>query len=55
LRRLFVVLAADMTNEGNLHRVRTLQSRVSSMNDPYVVVVPPERAWSLLFLSSPPG
>jgi hypothetical protein len=49
LERLFVVLAADITNASNAQKVRGILSRISSMNDPYVVTVPPERAWTLLF------
>ena len=26
-----------------------MMSRISAMNDPYVVAVPPECAWTLLF------
>jgi hypothetical protein len=49
LERLFVVLAADITNNSNVQKVRGMLSGISSMNDPYVVAVPPERAWSLFF------
>jgi hypothetical protein len=48
LRRLYLVLAADITSSSNSQKVRGLVSRISSMNDPYVVVVPPEQAWTLL-------
>jgi hypothetical protein len=48
LRRLFVVLAADITYSSNAQKVRGIVSRISSMNDPYVVAVPPERASTLL-------
>jgi hypothetical protein len=56
LERLYVVIAADIreVRKGNKldnassQKVRGLISRVSAMNDPYVVVVPPERAWTLL-------
>jgi hypothetical protein len=48
LERLFVVLAADITNASNAQKVRGIVSRISSMNDPYVVTVSPERAWTLL-------
>jgi hypothetical protein len=48
LERLFLVLAADITTNSNLQTVRAMVNRISSMNDPYVVVVPPERAWTLL-------
>jgi hypothetical protein len=49
LSKLFVVLAADITGRSNLEKVRALMSRISAMNDPYIVVVPPENAWKLLF------
>jgi hypothetical protein len=49
LERLFVVLAADITDASNIQKVRGMVSRISSMNDPYVIAVPPERAWTLLF------
>lgn len=49
LERLFVILAADITENSNLQKVRGMISRISSMNDRYVVPIPPERAWSLLF------
>jgi hypothetical protein len=48
LERLFLVLAADITNSPNAQKVRGIVSRISSMNDPYIVTVPPERAWTLL-------
>ena len=49
LTRLYLVLAADITGDSNSQKVRGLVSRISSMNDDYVVTVPPERAWNLLF------
>src|SRR5262249_6921910 len=55
LVRLFVVLAADITGDSNLQKVRGFESRISAMNDPYVAIVPPERAWSLLFPTPAPG
>jgi hypothetical protein len=54
LTRLFVVLAADITGDSNLQKVRAMESRISAMNDLYVAAVPPERAWSLLFPAQPP-
>jgi hypothetical protein len=48
LERLFVVLAADITNNSNAQKVRSFVSRISSMNDSYVVAVPPEQSWTLL-------
>jgi hypothetical protein len=56
LERLYVVIAADIRevrqgnklDNANSQKVRGLISRISSMNDPYVVVLPPERAWTLL-------
>jgi hypothetical protein len=47
LKRLFVVLAADITYASNAQKVRGFVSRISSMKDPYVVTVPPERTWTL--------
>lgn len=55
LKKLFVVLAADITGNSNLQKVRIFQGRICAMNDPYVEVVSPERAWSLLFPASAPG
>jgi hypothetical protein len=49
LKKLFVVLAADITGKSNLEKVRALMSRISAMNDPYISVVPPENAFNLLF------
>lgn len=57
LQQLYVVIAADIRevrkgktlDNANAQKVRGLISRISAMNDPYVVVVPPERAWTLLF------
>jgi hypothetical protein len=56
LELLYVVIAADIRevrkgkklDNANSQKVRGLISRISSMNDPYIVVVPPERAWTLL-------
>jgi hypothetical protein len=56
LKRLFVVIAADIRETGkgrrkgnsNSQKVHGLISRVNTMNDPYVIVIPPERAWTLL-------
>jgi hypothetical protein len=48
LIKLYVVLAADMTGDSNLQKVRCFVSRLSAAHDPYVSVVPPERAWTLL-------
>jgi hypothetical protein len=48
LQRLFLVFAADITDTSNAQKIRGMVSRISSMNDPYVVTVPPERAWTLL-------
>jgi hypothetical protein len=49
LEGLFVVLTADITENSNAQKVRCLLSRISSMNDPYVVALPPERALTLLY------
>lgn len=56
LEKLYVVVAADIRevrkgsklDNANSQKVRGLISRISSMCDPYVVVVPPERVWTLL-------
>jgi hypothetical protein len=56
LERLYVVIAADIRelrkgkklDNANAQKVRGLLSRISAMNDPYVVTVPPERSWTLL-------
>lgn len=52
LQKLWVVLAGDLTDQSQRQRTRGLASRVSSMNDSYVRVVPPERAWTLVFPDS---
>ncbi len=49
LKKLFVILAADITGKSNLEKVRAIMSRISAQNDPYTVVIPPENAWNLLF------
>jgi hypothetical protein len=49
LQKLYVVLAGDLASQQQ--KIGGLHSRVSAMNDPYVTVVPPERAWPLLFPS----
>jgi hypothetical protein len=56
LERLYVMIAADIRevrkgkrlDNANAQKVRGLISRISAMGDPYVVGVPPERAWTLL-------
>jgi hypothetical protein len=56
LEKLYVIIAADIRevrtgrklDNSNSQKVRGLVSRISAMNDPYVVVVPPEQAWTLL-------
>jgi tetratricopeptide (TPR) repeat protein len=48
LRRLYLVLAGDLTDPSQLEKVRGLDSRISQMQDDYVTVVPPERVWTLL-------
>jgi hypothetical protein len=53
LVRLYVVLAADITDDSNLQKVRGFESRISAMNDPYVAVAAPERAWCLLYPAEP--
>ena len=55
LVKLYVILAADITAKSNLEKVRAFESRVSTMNDPYVDVVSPEHAWSILFPAPDPG
>lgn len=48
LERLYVIIAADITGNSNRERVRQLEARISSMNRKYAIIVPPERAWTLL-------
>jgi len=43
LERLFVILAADITNNSNAQKVRGMLSAISAMNDACVVAIPPER------------
>jgi len=49
LAKLYVVFCGDLTSLSNLQKVRSILSRMSAMNDPYLLGVPPERAWPLLF------
>src|SRR5262249_51323366 len=49
LKRLYVLLAGDMTNRSQEEKVRSFEARVSKQNDHYTVSVCPERLWSLLF------
>jgi hypothetical protein len=49
LQQLFILFAADITGNSNSQKVRGMESRISSMNTSYARVVPPERAWTLLF------
>ncbi len=37
LKKLFVVLAADITGRSNLEKIRALMSRISGQNDPYIL------------------
>jgi hypothetical protein len=48
LQKLYVLLAGDLTDQSQEQKVRGLHSRISAMNDPYVSVIPPERAWSII-------
>jgi len=54
LKRLYVVLAGDLTDPSQREKVRGLHSRINRMKDEYVLVVPPERAWTLWY-GSPSG
>jgi hypothetical protein len=47
LNRLYLVLAGDLTDKSQREKVRNLHSRIDQMQDEYVVVVPPERMWTL--------
>lgn len=49
LKKLYVVFCGDLTSTSNCQKVRSILSRMSAMNDPYLIGVPPERAWPLLF------
>ena len=53
LERLYIVLAADITGKSNLEKVRKMESDISTLNDPYVAAISPERSWSLLLPSEP--
>jgi hypothetical protein len=48
LKKLYVVFCGDMTTKSNRQKVRSMLSRISSMNDAYVMGIPPERAWPLV-------
>jgi hypothetical protein len=49
LKRLYVLLAGDLTDHSQEQKVRGLEARVSRQNDGYVRTVSPERLWTLLF------
>lgn len=49
LRRLYVLLAGDLTDESQEQKTRGLAANVSKMKDSYVFVVSPEQVWTLLF------
>src|SRR5690606_15720348 len=49
LAKLYVVFCGDLTSQSNRQKVRSILSRMSAMNDPYLLGVPPERALPLLF------
>lgn len=49
LKKLYVLLAGDLTDNSQHDKVREFESRVSKMNDGYVVTVSPDRFWTLLF------
>jgi hypothetical protein len=49
LQRLYVMLAGDLADQSQRERVRIFHARVSAMKDPYVKVIPPEVAWTVLF------
>ncbi|MBA4192560.1 MAG: hypothetical protein C0467_31720 [Planctomycetaceae bacterium] len=49
LKRLYVLLAGDLTDRSQIQKLRGFESRVSRMNDPYIVLVSPERLRTLLF------
>jgi hypothetical protein len=48
LKRLYVLLAGDLTSKSQDQKVRAFESRISKMNDPYVKTVSPERVWTLI-------
>jgi len=49
LKGLYVLLAADMTNQSQVQKVHAFTARVSKMKDKYVLVISPEQLWTLLF------
>jgi hypothetical protein len=49
LKKLFVLLAGDLTDRSQQQKVRGLEARISKQNDGYVVTISPERLWTLLF------
>lgn len=49
LRRLYVLLAGDLTNPSQQQKGRGFDATVSKMKDSYVFSVSPERVWTLLF------
>ena len=49
LKRLYVLLAGDLTDRSHAQKVREFESRVNKMDDAYIETVSPERLWTLLF------
>ncbi len=49
LRKLWIILAGDMTSRSQSEKVRGFMSEVSQQNDPYKEVVEPEKAWTVFF------
>ena len=49
LKRLYVLLAGDMTERSQEQKVRGFEANISKQNDEYVVTISPERLWTLLF------
>ena len=49
LRKLYVLLAGDLTDHSQVEKLRGFEARVSQQNDNYVVTISPERLWTLLF------
>jgi hypothetical protein len=49
LKRLYVLLAGDLTDLSHAQKLRGFESRINKMKDPYIGTVAPERLWTLLF------
>lgn len=52
LNQLYVLLAGNLTDNSQREKMRSFQARISKQKDSYVIVVPADRVWTLLFQTS---